>query len=450
MVGPAPAPYNLAFLFLVLMCSACAEYTRSTCSCPTIDCCPVTGPGHETRSDSSEIGEHETNGNTGRNRGREASTASARAQTIVATDPVTGAGAGASDSDSVAPFRGAEGSGHRGLCRAGAQQLGFNCGNRGTHEKESQATSALGHGLTLELLILGTIGLATLLWRIGVAKAAARQSYYVHLSDVWYSLRDAERSHPEWLDLEATTMYGLNHARMPHTPEAYDAHAWKSWAMVEDWYVAFKREIDPDGAKGRIARTKRRVLRWLSRGSVLHQFEGALRSVVELHWAWLDVPRNSGEFDIDFLEWLARNYYYDRVESVGGTPIGRALQLKEGVELVRAGQFLGGLRGTVHGTPAKHTIQLGPDLHLLLEEPLRSLNHSNNPNALVLGRSLVAGRDIEPSRPGKPTQITIDYNATEYLLSDPFLADGLWVKGWSTLSRERREEIYPRTHRWLR
>lgn len=76
--------------------------------------------------------------------------------------------------------------------------------------------------------------------------------------------------------------------------------------------------------------------------------------------------------------------------------------------------------------PTRHSIQLGLDLHIECTSamgademrshfPWRFLNHCCDPNASVVGRSLVARRAIAAGE-----EITFDYTTTEAAMAEPF------------------------------
>lgn len=76
--------------------------------------------------------------------------------------------------------------------------------------------------------------------------------------------------------------------------------------------------------------------------------------------------------------------------------------------------------------PTRHSLQVGPDLHLDLlpghatEELLdfffwRYLNHHCEPNTMIRDREVIALRAIEPWE-----SVTFNYNTTEYDMAEPF------------------------------
>jgi len=125
-------------------------------------------------------------------------------------------------------------------------------------------------------------------------------------------------------------------------------------------------------------------------------------------------------------------------------------------ELIRAGQPILEFTGTEGSAPGRHSLQIGKERHLFAFDAAHTvnghrrsdwqfINHSCIPNGVVRGRSLVALYDIPAG-----TEITFDYNTTEWDMSNPFECwcghegcVGL-VRGYRWLSeaaREMRREI---------
>lgn len=259
----------------------------------------------------------------------------------------------------------------------------------------------------------------------------ANQAYYAHLSKIWYDLRKEEIKRPDWLDPSHTSMYGLRN--MEGWPSAYDAHAWSCWAIIEDWYETYGRP---------------RSFHCISRASwfkdlfpnELAQFEGTVRSVVELHWAWLQRAEHLQRFDARFVTWVRDHFVEARSEKLKESTVinaGAGLCARE--NLCR-GQFIGYLSGERVPTRTLHTLQVGCDIHLLLDEPMRFLNHSSTPNAVVRGRSLFAYEDIPSGG-----EIFIDYACTEEVFS---LEDDV-NRGYGALSAQERQAREDRLHIWL-
>jgi hypothetical protein len=101
----------------------------------------------------------------------------------------------------------------------------------------------------------------------------------------------------------------------------------------------------------------------------------------------------------------------------------------EGVFALRAlsqGDRILEIEGEPVPAPTRHSIQLNLDLHIectttigademRVRFPWRFLNHCCEPNASVLGRTLVARRAIAAGE-----EITFDYTTTEAAMAEPF------------------------------
>ena len=126
-------------------------------------------------------------------------------------------------------------------------------------------------------------------------------------------------------------------------------------------------------------------------------------------------------------------------------------------EAVPSGQRLFTIAGELTGTPSRYSLQVGRGLHLDLPDGCgeqeimdryfwRFMNHSCEPNARVVGRQVVAGRDIAPGE-----QITFHYNTTEHEMAEPFRCTcgtsscaGV-IAGYSALDERQRAALRP----WL-
>lgn len=262
----------------------------------------------------------------------------------------------------------------------------------------------------------------------------ANQAYYAHLSKVWYDLRKEETKSPEWMDPSKTSMHGVKGAGAPaERPSAYDAHAWSCWALAEDWYETYGRP---------------KWFHFLTRSArfkalfpnELTQFQGAVRSVTELHWAWLRKPEHLCRFDSEFVLWVREQFLEGRTERLDVSTIANAgAGVRARVQLLQ-GQFIGYLEGVPGSVRGNHTLQLGEQVHCLLLPPLRFLNHSSRPNAVVRGRSLFAYRRIPPN-----AEIFIDYACTE----EVFSFDQEVNLGYSSLTAREKELREDRLHVWL-
>jgi len=91
-----------------------------------------------------------------------------------------------------------------------------------------------------------------------------------------------------------------------------------------------------------------------------------------------------------------------------------------------AGDSILDIEGERVPEPTRHSIQLGLDLHIECANaidaedmrarfPWRFLNHRCEPNAIVVGRTLVAHRAIAAGE-----EITFDYTTTEAAMAEPF------------------------------
>lgn len=146
---------------------------------------------------------------------------------------------------------------------------------------------------------------------------------------------------------------------------------------------------------------------------------------------------------------------------VGGTRVG-VLRSNQEFMLVASAEVPSGeqlflIDGEVTETPSRYSLQVGRELHLDLPQGCgeqeimdryfwRFMNHSCAPNARVVGRQVLAVRDIAAGE-----QITFHYNTTEYEMAEPFSCGcgaescaGV-VSGYSALSPQEREVLSP----WL-
>ena len=96
------------------------------------------------------------------------------------------------------------------------------------------------------------------------------------------------------------------------------------------------------------------------------------------------------------------------------------------MERIRCGSVALAITGSIRAAPTRHSIQIGLDEHvecdgrldeaqMRIRHPWRFLNHSCDPNAAIVGRTLVARRTIEPG-----DEITFDYTTTEARMAEPF------------------------------
>lgn len=93
---------------------------------------------------------------------------------------------------------------------------------------------------------------------------------------------------------------------------------------------------------------------------------------------------------------------------------------------IASGDRILDINGSLQPHPTRYSIQIGADEHIECHEtlstdemrarfPWRFLNHCCDPNASIVGRTLVARRTI---REGE--QVTFDYTTTELRMAEPF------------------------------
>lgn len=117
--------------------------------------------------------------------------------------------------------------------------------------------------------------------------------------------------------------------------------------------------------------------------------------------------------------------------------------------------------GRETAVPTRHSLQVGALVHVdvsadvgpieaLDVHPWRFLNHSCDPNARFVGRSLIARRAIAPW-----TAVTFDYATTEWDMAEPFDCSCVAihcrgvVRGHRWLSRDDASRIAHMTQPWL-
>jgi hypothetical protein len=125
------------------------------------------------------------------------------------------------------------------------------------------------------------------------------------------------------------------------------------------------------------------------------------------------------------------------------------------VRPVAAGACLFRIEGEKTHQPTRYSIQIGRDLHIDLAVKRSSdeifdryywrfMNHSCDPNTLVRGEEVIACRDIEPW-----TEVTFNYNTTEYDMAEPFDCRcrsprcGGTIRGFKHLTPKERERLGP-------
>lgn len=128
---------------------------------------------------------------------------------------------------------------------------------------------------------------------------------------------------------------------------------------------------------------------------------------------------------------------------------------------IPAGELVLLINGTLVDRPSRWTIQIGARRHITARDlplkemlrryPWRFTNHSCDPNSCVVGRRLVALRDI---RAGE--EISFNYNTTEYELAEPFSCHcgsprcAGTIRGFRYLTQAERESLLPQLAPHLR
>tara|TARA_Y100000996_G_scaffold415515_1_gene410741 strand:- start:6759 stop:7121 length:363 start_codon:yes stop_codon:yes gene_type:complete len=89
------------------------------------------------------------------------------------------------------------------------------------------------------------------------------------------------------------------------------------------------------------------------------------------------------------------------------------------------GDLIKRMQGKILKNPTRHSIEISKDKHILDEQGMY-MNHSFNPNCIIVGLDIIA---LEPIRGGD--ELTFNYNQTETKISYPFkdLKTGLMVEG---------------------
>lgn len=141
--------------------------------------------------------------------------------------------------------------------------------------------------------------------------------------------------------------------------------------------------------------------------------------------------------------------------------------LKEGIhrviatEAISVGEVILEIRGVFVDRPSKYSVQVDDDLHVELpgveglthepdKHPWRYLNHSCEPNAALVGLTLVCVRPIRQWE-----EVTFDYNTTEYEMSTPFTCrcgrcGERVIRGFKWLDSHEQHSLYPRLANHLR
>ena len=126
-----------------------------------------------------------------------------------------------------------------------------------------------------------------------------------------------------------------------------------------------------------------------------------------------------------------------------------------------AAEVIFDMEGVVTNRPDRHSVQVGPGLHLHTDGPAMEAsgrcrypwmytNHSCAPNARVMDRKVVALRGI---RAGE--EITFDYDTNEYDMASPFECHcedvscrGL-IRGYKHLSSQQRDRLDGKVNPYL-
>jgi len=119
------------------------------------------------------------------------------------------------------------------------------------------------------------------------------------------------------------------------------------------------------------------------------------------------------------------------------------------LEPIEVGEWLLTIEGEPVAVPCRYSVQVGPSDHIappthLLREDGRDafiwrfLNHSCNPNTIIVRRVLVAFKRI-----ARGEEITFDYNTNEYSMAEPFPCrcghcDGAEIRGYRFLTPAER------------
>lgn len=143
------------------------------------------------------------------------------------------------------------------------------------------------------------------------------------------------------------------------------------------------------------------------------------------------------------------------------------IALRDGVhsviatEPIEPGSTILEIRGVFVDRPSKYSVQVAERLHVELpgveglapdpeRHPWRYLNHSCDPNAAMVGLTLVALRPIALWE-----EITFDYNTTEFEMSTPFTCQcghcgGTLIRGFKHLTDDQKRTLEPRLADHLR
>jgi SET domain-containing protein len=79
------------------------------------------------------------------------------------------------------------------------------------------------------------------------------------------------------------------------------------------------------------------------------------------------------------------------------------------------GELIKKLSGKVLDAPTRYSIEVGDNLHII-DEIGQYMNHSFEPNCLILGQEIIALNDIDTGE-----ELTFNYNETETKIAYPFI-----------------------------
>ena len=255
------------------------------------------------------------------------------------------------------------------------------------------------------------------------ATIAQEQAIYAHLADLWYTIKMEGVENSDFIDPQFTSLY---RQRDVHGDKyrKYHVYAWLCWGHAEDCY---KQGLHEDSA-----------------------FKPSIRSYKELYYAWLCVHRNSDMFLPKFVKWVA-----DKLEPSSVAVKSQGTLHGNGVfaeQEFREGDFIGFFEGEEVSSRTGISVQFGKDFYVDPFSPFRNLNHSCDANAFFRGRNLYARKKID-----KGQEITIDYNCSEFELSEPFQCKcGIkeacvgTIEGYKRLSQDERERRSEWVPNWLK
>ncbi|MCK5346374.1 MAG: SET domain-containing protein [Candidatus Heimdallarchaeota archaeon] len=251
------------------------------------------------------------------------------------------------------------------------------------------------------------------------ANDAQKQATYIHLANLWYSIKQKGLENSEFIEPKYSSLYRPQEVHGKY--QNYHVYAWLCWGHAED---CFANEFHGDPG-----------------------FKPSITNYKELHYAWLSEPKNRAMFTKDFINWVNNKIKSPLVEVKNqGTLQGKGVFAAQDF---LEGEFIGFFDGQEVPYRTSMSLQFGPDLHIEPSDdtPFRNLNHSCDANAFFRGRNLYAFKKIF-----KNQEITIDYNCREFKLAAPFMCNCKTkaclrkIKGYkflSTYEREIRSEMVP-------